>query len=234
MVAGDLVNTASRLQSVAPPGVVLVGESTRRAAERASRSSRRRADPQGQAAPVPVPGCGCAERGGANRSGHEAPFVGRDDELRLLKDFFHATGRERQPRLISVTGQAGIGRAASWDFLKYIDGVWKTTMARGPSPHSRGRTFWAWPRWSGGAPASPSATTEATTRHAWRDAPGVRAGSGRARAPGARPPALLGVGDAATGRRESSSRPGARSFERVAADHPGSSCSTTPVGGIPG
>src|SRR5205085_10268656 len=32
MVAGDLVNTASRLQSVAPPGTVLVGESTQRAA----------------------------------------------------------------------------------------------------------------------------------------------------------------------------------------------------------
>ena len=32
MVAGDLVNTASRLQSVAPPGTVLVGEATQRAA----------------------------------------------------------------------------------------------------------------------------------------------------------------------------------------------------------
>ena len=33
MVAGDLVNTASRVQSVAPPGGVLVGEATRRATE---------------------------------------------------------------------------------------------------------------------------------------------------------------------------------------------------------
>ncbi|HEY4752805.1 MAG TPA: adenylate/guanylate cyclase domain-containing protein, partial [Candidatus Limnocylindrales bacterium] len=35
MVAGDLVNTASRLQSVAPTGTVLVGEATMRAADRA-------------------------------------------------------------------------------------------------------------------------------------------------------------------------------------------------------
>src|SRR5207244_7837469 len=35
MVAGDLVNTASRLQSVAPPGIVVVGESTRHSAESA-------------------------------------------------------------------------------------------------------------------------------------------------------------------------------------------------------
>ena len=35
MVAGDLVNTASRVQSVAEPGTVFVGESTRRATEQA-------------------------------------------------------------------------------------------------------------------------------------------------------------------------------------------------------
>jgi class 3 adenylate cyclase len=35
MVAGDLVNTTSRIQSAAEPGTVLVGESTRRASERA-------------------------------------------------------------------------------------------------------------------------------------------------------------------------------------------------------
>src|SRR5256712_5508894 len=35
MVAGDLVNTASRIQSVAVPGSVLVGEATRRATEAA-------------------------------------------------------------------------------------------------------------------------------------------------------------------------------------------------------
>jgi class 3 adenylate cyclase len=35
MVAGDLVNTASRLQSVAPPGSVLVGEATMRLASEA-------------------------------------------------------------------------------------------------------------------------------------------------------------------------------------------------------
>ena len=40
MVAGDLVNTASRLQAVAPPGTVLVGEATLRAAARRSSSSR--------------------------------------------------------------------------------------------------------------------------------------------------------------------------------------------------
>src|SRR5438094_5305713 len=35
MVAGDLVNTASRIQSAADPGVVLVGEATKRSSEQA-------------------------------------------------------------------------------------------------------------------------------------------------------------------------------------------------------
>ena len=43
MVAGDIVNTASRVQSVAEPGSVLVGEATRRATERARSSTRTRA-----------------------------------------------------------------------------------------------------------------------------------------------------------------------------------------------
>ena len=40
MVAGDLVNTASRLQSAAAPGTVLVGAATERAASRAARTAR--------------------------------------------------------------------------------------------------------------------------------------------------------------------------------------------------
>ncbi len=116
MVAGDLVNTASRLQAVAPPGAVLVGEATHRAASRAILF-----EPagehllRGKSAPVQAWRAQrvVAERGGQGRTeGPEAPFVGRDNELRLLKDVYHATAREGRARLISVTGQAGIGKIA--------------------------------------------------------------------------------------------------------------------------
>ena len=77
---------------------------------------------RGKTAPVPAWRAlrVVAKRGGQGRAeGLEAPFVGRDDELRLLKDFFHATSRERRARLVSVTGQAGIGKSRlAWEFLK--------------------------------------------------------------------------------------------------------------------
>ena len=90
MVAGDLVNTASRLQSVAMPGVVLVGESTMEAASRAiAFEPAGEQSLKGKAAPVSAYRAlrVVARRGGAGRSDQlEAPFVGRGPELRMLKD----------------------------------------------------------------------------------------------------------------------------------------------------
>ena len=111
MVAGDIVNTASRLQSAASPGTVLVGETTRRAAGGAIAFEQVGDQAlKGKASPVPAWRAlrVIAERGGRNRSeGLEAPFTGRAEELRLLKDLFHATSREGRLRLVSVTGPAG-------------------------------------------------------------------------------------------------------------------------------
>ena len=66
-----------------------------------------------------------AARGGEGRSaGLEAPFVGRDRELRLAKDVFHATAEEGHSHLLSVVGVAGIGKSRlAWEFEKYVDGL---------------------------------------------------------------------------------------------------------------
>jgi class 3 adenylate cyclase len=150
LVAGDLVNTASRLQSAAEPGTVLVGESTQRAASAAIAFEP--AGPQtlkGKQAPVPAWRAirVVAERRGRNRSDAlEGPFVGRDEELRLLKDLFHASARERKSRLVSVMGPAGIGKTRlSWEFKKYLDGlVEEIWWHAGRSPaYGEGITFWA-------------------------------------------------------------------------------------------
>jgi len=150
MVAGDLVNTAARLQSIAPPGAVLVGESTQRAA--AAAIAFEKAGEQllkGKTAPVPAWRAlrVVAQRGGHGRSDMpEPPFVGRDEEFRLLRDLLSATGRDRRARLVSITGPGGIGKSRlAWELEKYIDGVVETVYwHRGRSPaYGDGITFWA-------------------------------------------------------------------------------------------
>ena len=149
-VAGDLVNTAARLQGVAPEGTVLVGELTRAAAARAIAFEA--AGPQvlkGKTAPVPAWRAirVVADRGGTGRGDAlEAPFAGRTDEIRLLKEQFHAAGRERRARLVSLVGQAGIGKSRlAWELEKYLDGVVEVVRwHRGRSPaYGEGVTFWA-------------------------------------------------------------------------------------------
>jgi class 3 adenylate cyclase/tetratricopeptide (TPR) repeat protein len=150
MVAGDLVNTASRLQSVAPPGSVLVGEETFRSASRAIVFEPvGDQDLKGRTMPVPAHRAlrVVAQRGGAGRADQlEAPFLGRDAELQLVKDLFHATSREKRPRLVSIIGQAGIGKSRlTTEFLNYIDGIKQRVLwHQGRSPaYGEGITFWA-------------------------------------------------------------------------------------------
>jgi class 3 adenylate cyclase/tetratricopeptide (TPR) repeat protein len=128
MVAGDLVNTASRIQSAAEPGTVLVGEATKRAAEAAivfedagSHSLKGKAEPIELWQGVRVVGL---VGGAAKSSGLEPPFVGRDRELRLVKELYHATAEDRRAHLVSVIGIGGIGKSrVSWEFYKYVDGL---------------------------------------------------------------------------------------------------------------
>ncbi len=128
MVAGDLVNTASRVQSVAEPGTVLVGESTRRSTERAiAYEDAGSHELKGKAESVAlfralrvVSGVG----GQLKSVGLEAPFVGRERELRLIKELFHGSSEERKAHLVSIVGIAGIGKSRlSWEFEKYADGL---------------------------------------------------------------------------------------------------------------
>jgi class 3 adenylate cyclase len=173
MVAGDIVNTASRLQGVAQPSTVLVGESTMRAAGEAIVF-----EPvddlalKGKVAPVPAWRAVrvVAQRGGVGRAERlEAPFVGRDEELRQLRELFHATSRESRPRLVSVIGPAGIGKSRlAWEFLKYIDGLVETVWWHdGRSPaYGEGITFWALGEMIRGRAGLHETDDESTTRAA--------------------------------------------------------------------
>ncbi len=128
MVAGDLVNTASRVQSVAEPGSVFVGEATRRASERAvvyeDAGAHELKGKEGDDAALAGPADRLGRGGELRSEGLEAPFVGRDRELRQIKDLFHISAEEGHAQLVSVTGIAGIGKSRlAWEFYKYFDGL---------------------------------------------------------------------------------------------------------------
>jgi class 3 adenylate cyclase/tetratricopeptide (TPR) repeat protein len=228
MVAGDLVNTASRLQSVAPPDTVLVGESTYRAG-RGAITFEPVGEQQLKGKALPVPAWRAmhvvAMRGGGGRSDRlEAPFVGRDPELRLLKEQLHATGRERRLHVVSVTGIAGIGKSRlAWEFLKYIDGLVEDIYwHQGRSPaYGEGVTFWALGEMVRRRAAIAETDDEPTSREklAATLAEFVPDEADR-RWIGPRLEALLGLADPPTGEREETFAAWRAFFERVASQGP--------------
>jgi class 3 adenylate cyclase len=110
MIAGDVVNTASRLQSAAPVGSVLVGEETYRATSDAIRYAP--APPvvaKGKEQPVPAWVALCEARVPGDRTLAGA-LVGRGHELEVLRGTWERVAAERTPHLVTVIGPAGVGK----------------------------------------------------------------------------------------------------------------------------
>ncbi len=112
IVAGDVVNTASRLQLEAPSGGVLVD-----AATHAATRTEIRYVPQspltlrGRTTPSEVWLALARVQRQAVEEPDTVPMVGRDHELGLLTSALHHVIRERTPRLVAVLGPAGIGKS---------------------------------------------------------------------------------------------------------------------------
>jgi predicted ATPase/class 3 adenylate cyclase len=149
MVAGDLVNTASRIQSVARPGTVLVGESTMRTTDEViAYEPAGSFELKGKEAPVElwramrVVGL----RGLGRSTFLEPPFTGRERELRMVKDLFHDSADHGKVHLVSVQGVAGIGKSRLvWELDKYIDGLAKDVWWHQGRclAYGEGVAFWA-------------------------------------------------------------------------------------------
>ena len=114
MAAGDVVNTAARLQAAAPVNGVLVGERTFR--ETRAVIEYRAAAPvaaKGKQEPVPVWEALKARA----RFGVDVPhqvktaLVGRQRELGVLRDALARVRAERSPQLVTLVGVPGIGKS---------------------------------------------------------------------------------------------------------------------------
>jgi class 3 adenylate cyclase len=110
MVAGDVVNTASRLQTSAPENGILVGEETYRATN--GRINYAEVEPlrvKGKQAPVQAWLALEAASLGVERP-RMAPLLGRDSELLVLRRIWEESLEASRPRLITLLGPSGIGK----------------------------------------------------------------------------------------------------------------------------
>ena len=150
LIVGDRVNTAARTQSAADPGTVFVDGVTREATSLAiAYEDAGEHTVKGKSEPLRlwralrvVAGVGGAQR----ERGLEPPLVGRDAELRLLKDLFHGAIELGAARLVTISGEAGIGKSRLlWEFDKYVDGLAETVLwHNGRSlSYGEGIAYWA-------------------------------------------------------------------------------------------
>ena len=169
MVAGDAVNTAARVQAAAEPGQVLADEATQRLAGAGvgfagigEHVLKGKAEPARLWRATRV----LAGVGGLKRlDGLEAPLTGRDAELRTIRELFHATAERRVPRMVLISGPAGVGKSRlGWEFDKYISGLADGAAAW---PTGKGRRFGRWPRSSGSAFPSRRRTRPRWPRASW-------------------------------------------------------------------
>jgi class 3 adenylate cyclase/tetratricopeptide (TPR) repeat protein len=149
MVAGDVINTAARLQSAAPVDGILVGEQTYRATDR--QIVYRELEPieaKGKAAPVPVwEALEPRSRFGVDIGGEgRAPLVGRDRELDLLADALRRARGDRSTQLVTLVGVPGIGKSRLlYELSRVADAdddliVWRQGRSL---PYGEGASYWA-------------------------------------------------------------------------------------------
>src|SRR5437762_5697465 len=110
MVAGDVVNTASRLQSAAPVGGVLAGRETHATTREAIEYEP--VDPvaaKGKAEPVDA-WLAVRPLHAAGERRHSGDLVGRGRELEVLRGIWERVAADSVPYLVTVLGPAGIGK----------------------------------------------------------------------------------------------------------------------------
>ena len=156
-IAGDVVNTGSRLQAAAPVDGILVGEATFRATSHVFVYEER--DPvvaKGKAEPLAVwqPIRARSRIGVDLRERPATAFIGRTGETALLRQVFRLATRapgsapraDRTIPLVLVTGEAGVGKSRLIrEFSGYLDEIpelvrWRVGRCL---PYGEGVRFWA-------------------------------------------------------------------------------------------
>ncbi len=110
---GDVVNTASRLQTAAEPGTVLVGGSTQEAThDLIHYRSMGQLHARGREEPVDAfRALQPFGRPGERRRSVEGPLVGRETELAVLREVIDGAIDQSRAQLITLVGESGLGKS---------------------------------------------------------------------------------------------------------------------------
>jgi class 3 adenylate cyclase/tetratricopeptide (TPR) repeat protein len=149
VVVGDVVNTAARLQTVAPPGGVVVGQLTYRlTVDSIDYKGLAPVSVKGKAEPLAIwQATGTRARVATELlSAPATPFVGRAHELAALRSALGRTVREQSVQLVTITGEPGAGKSR---LVRELFGIvddapelisWRQGHCL---PYGEGVTFWA-------------------------------------------------------------------------------------------
>jgi class 3 adenylate cyclase/tetratricopeptide (TPR) repeat protein len=149
IVTGDVVNTAARIEGIAPVNAVAVGEQSYRATKRAFEyEALPPAIVKGKAEPLEVWRAVAARArfGSDVGRGFTTPFVGRDLEKALLVGIFERAVQQRSVQLVTVVGEPGIGKSRLIAELRNVVDArpelirWRQGRCL---PYGEGITFWA-------------------------------------------------------------------------------------------
>jgi class 3 adenylate cyclase len=149
IVTGDVVNTASRLQAVAPTGGIVVGEQTYRATLGVfDYQPLDAATVKGKAEPIPIwRALSARARFGTDLTRtHATAMVGREVERGLLTGLFERSVRDRSVQLVTVVGEPGVGKSRLVaELFAHVDSTpdpvrWRQGRCL---PYGEGITFWA-------------------------------------------------------------------------------------------
>ena len=145
MVSGDVVNTASRLQTAAPVNGVVVGETTY--------LETRDAIEYEQSAPVVAKGkehpvkawiAVRALTAAGERPTADTSIVGRAYEIAILRALWERVALERHPHLVSIFGPAGVGKSTLAAEFERIAGELGARVVRGRAlPYRESGTYGA-------------------------------------------------------------------------------------------
>jgi class 3 adenylate cyclase len=149
IVTGDVVNTAARLQSAAPAGALVAGGQTYWATRHAIEYEE--LEPvaaKGKAEPVPLwRALGARSRLGIDlEPSRRTPFLGRDDELEVLRQIYARTLRESACHLVTLVGEPGIGKSRLLAELReFVDSQAELVFWRQGRclPYGEGIALWA-------------------------------------------------------------------------------------------